>query len=60
MKCPNCGLALDPKKTKEIHREVYYCGTDEANRISVACPTIRELKDNLKFCKEQYKEEEDW
>ena len=45
--CPNCKTPLDPKKTEEYHREVYYCATDETGRISVACSMIRGLTDRI-------------
>jgi len=46
-KCCNCGCNLDPHRTKQISRQIFYCNTDEAGRISVACSTIRDLKDTI-------------
>ena len=57
-RCPNCGTALDPVRTKIYHRETFYCMTDEAGRISVACSTIRELQDKIELLESKVDNEE--
>ena len=49
--CGNCGSGLDTIRTKIYHRETYHCQTDETGRISVACSTIRCLKDEIERLK---------
>ena len=54
-KCPNCKMAQDLMRSKEISREAYFCGSDEAGRISVACSTIRDLKDTITLLRQDNK-----
>jgi len=54
--CKNCSCALDPQKTKEYHRDTFYCGTDgETGRISVACSVIAVMRETIEELNEENK-----